>query len=158
MTSLVCRYKLHNPCSTNILSHCNRVLSIVNHQLSLCSYYTTTPTRGKLTWFHSVLLLISFPAATLLINSDSVICLNSASLWKTPVTFIVNRGTAPSCFSLACLHITDPSSSRSMDRKCSLPLLYAYLAVSPMYCSLHSWHTSSYVTPVALHFPLPSVC
>ena len=49
-TFSVCRYKLRTPCSTNILSHCNRVLSIVNHQLSLCLHYTTYARPGGKFW------------------------------------------------------------------------------------------------------------
>ena len=37
------------------------------------------------------------------------------------------------CFSLLCFHITDPSSLLSSDARCSLPLMLAFLDVSPMF-------------------------
>ena len=110
--------------------------------------------------FASLLLILLFGSVFLILMA-SAHCLARGLCWKDLSTFISNSTLLPSCFSSMCLIITDFSRTFSFNDSdssmCSIPLVWAFLAVSPGYRSSHSLHFISYRISLVLQFPPFSV-
>ena len=81
-------------------------------------------------WCHSVFVFNS-SVLHLLMHTPSATWRERQS-WKPYITFALNDGSAPLCFSVWCLCIKDSVSLFSQFLACSLPLVYRLRAVSPM--------------------------
>merc|ERR1711923_629562 len=88
-------------------------------------------------------------------RTASATCLFVASPPYTPVTFISKSLTCtlPPCSSTPCIWNTLSLLFFTIPFQCSLPLVNAFLAVSPICLLPHFLHLTSYVTPVLLQLP-----
>ena len=90
------------------------------------------------------------PPSTLFISTDSVCVVTKNPCYVHYKAYFIS-------FLSQCFHKTELSSRLSKAWKCSLPLVYGRLDVSPTYFDLQAWQTNSYVTHVLRHDPFPSV-
>ena len=115
-------------------------VAIPNNIYSLTTSLCTLNIGG---WNHSDLVFITF-LQHLLTRTPSRTCLVMQSLFVC-VTLALKLPSSPSWHSFMCLFMKDDSSSSLY--LCSVPLVYRFLAVSPMYTALsvsgHSWHSTS---------------
>ena len=117
--------------------------------------------RGSEVMFHSALSFMSNAVSVRSICTASEICRSIVSLRYEPVTLIPNSCVTPPCSSTQCRHRGDWSISLAPNLlKCSPPLVYALLAVSPLYTFLLQFspkHSIVYVPLSVWQFPLPVV-
>ena len=111
--------------------------------------------------FHSALSFIKVLVSVLSICTASVICRIIVSFLYDPVTVISNLWGSPPCWSTQCRHKGDCSTLLAANLlRCSPPLVYALLAVSPLYIFLEQSspiHAIVYVTLSVWQFPFPVV-
>ena len=119
--------------------------------------YCPNSTRSRLTCRHSSRLFSNSGPWARWICMASFTCRLVASPLYTPVTVMTKSDGVrlPLWLSTLCWWNTLSSSFFLTPSRCSIPLVYAFLPVSPMYRYPHSLHFTSYVTPLYLHPLLP---